>query len=63
MTLEDSPRPGYVSNPSEAAPGGPALRRIPGGDFARLWQAEVPKIVERHEAERLQVRRILGLIG
>ena len=31
-------------------------------DFARLWQREVPKVVARHQEERLRVRKGLGLV-
>lgn len=59
-------------NPSDQgrlfpAPGpagiGPEERRIPSAQLARLWLSEVPKVVQRHESERLQVRRALGLIS
>ena len=30
-------------------------------EFARLWLQEVPKVVARHQEERLQVRQALGL--
>jgi len=32
-------------------------------EFARLWLAEVPKVVARHQEERFQVRQRLGLIS
>lgn len=61
MTQDDFARPGSAF--SESGPDGPEMRRIPCDQFAKLWNAEVPKVVERHEAERLQVRRSLGLIS
>ena len=30
-------------------------------DFSRLWQSEVPNVVQAHEEHRLEVRRSLGL--
>ena len=31
------------------------------GDFARLWHTGVPKLVQLHQEERLEVRKALGL--
>lgn len=36
---------------------------LPPAEFARLWLLEVPKVVARHQEERLRVRRELGFIG
>ncbi len=36
---------------------------LPPSEFARLWLMEVPKVVARHQEERLRVRRELGFIG
>ena len=63
MTKERPPLPGAVSNTYERDPDGAAVRRIPGPQLTRLWLSEVPKVVQRHEDERLQVRRALGLIS
>jgi hypothetical protein len=63
MTPQRPPFSGAVSNTHERDPDGSALRRIPDGQLANLWLSEVPKVVQRHEAERLQVRKALGLIS
>lgn len=34
---------------------------LPPTEFARIWLVEVPKVVARHQEERLHVRRELGL--
>lgn len=56
-----TPTPAPPQGPAAPAPepGRPALA---GGGLVRLWQTEVPKVVQRHEAERLQVRQALGLV-
>ncbi len=38
-----------------------AGRTLPPGRLAGLWHSEVPKVILRHEEERLQVRKALGL--
>ena len=56
-----------MANP--LTPGTPIQERraedaVPGlspSEFARLWLQEVPKVVARHQEERLQVRQALGL--
>lgn len=63
MTQARPPAPGTSSDASAGAPGASPGRRIAGEVLAQLWRTEVPKVVERHEAERLQVRRALGLIS
>ena len=42
-------------------PGGGEKRTVSSGDFARLWLSEVPKVIQAHQEERLQLRRALGL--
>lgn len=61
MTQERPPLPGAVSNLDERERS--AARRIPCDHLASLWLTEVPKVVQRHEAERLEVRKALGLIS
>jgi hypothetical protein len=34
---------------------------VSSGDFAKLWHSEVPKVIQMHQEERLQVRKALGL--
>lgn len=34
---------------------------VSSGDFARLWHSEVPKVIQMHQEERLQLRKALGL--
>ncbi len=63
MTPQRLPFSGAVSNTCERDPEGSAGRRIAGDQLASLWLSEVPKVVQRHEAERLQVRKALGLIS
>lgn len=63
MTQEFLPLPGACSDASERDQGGPMVRRIPGAKLTSLWLSEVPKVVQRHEAERLQLRKALGLIS
>jgi hypothetical protein len=63
MTQELPPHPGADFDASDGDPGGPAMRRIPRAQLTSLWLSEVPKVVQRHEAERLQLRRDLGLIS
>ncbi len=36
-------------------------RTVSSGDFAKLWLSEVPKVIQLHQEERLQLRRALGL--
>lgn len=50
--------PGTLNQDRKADEPAPA---IPPAEFARLWLQEVPKIVARHQEERQQVRRNLGL--
>lgn len=63
MTPERPPLPGFVVDAAERDREGSAVRRIPCAHLASLWLSEVPKVVQRHEAERLEVRRALGLIS
>ena len=62
MTQEHVPAPGTAPAQQEPEAGTPSSRRIAHGQLAQLWRTEVPKVVQRHEAELLQVRRALGLI-
>mgnify|MGYP000916089372 CR=1 FL=1 len=62
MTPNNPSGQGLPRCASEAEPDAQG-RRTPLGRLASLWLSEVPKVVQRHEAERLQVRRSLGLIG
>jgi hypothetical protein len=61
MTPKHPPQAGSESFSSEMDLG--EDRRIAGAQLAKLWLSEVPKVVQRHEAERLQVRKALGLIS
>jgi hypothetical protein len=36
---------------------------LPPAEFTRLWLQEVPKVVARHQEERLLVQRELGLLS
>lgn len=49
--------------PIEQASQAIAGHRISGREFADLWVSEVPKVVERHRQEVLDVRKALGLAG
>lgn len=42
------------------SPTSPRIRLVQG-EFARIWLAEVPKVVARHEEERRTLRQCLGL--
>ncbi len=61
MTQENPPIAGSKTSCPGANPG--EDRRIAGAQLVRLWLSEVPKVVQRHEAERLEVRKALGLIS
>ncbi|MEI2698190.1 MAG: hypothetical protein V9E94_07535 [Microthrixaceae bacterium] len=63
MTPENPSSQGQPLDAPDAAGDRPEGRRIPGDRLASLWLSEVPKVVQRHEAERLQVRKALGLIS
>lgn len=63
MTPENPSSQGQPFDAPDSAGTKPGGRRIPGAQLASLWQSEVPKVVQRHEAERLQVRKALGLIS
>lgn len=63
MTPENPSRQGQSLDVPDRDGDRPEVRRIPSDRLASLWLSEVPKVVQRHEAERLQVRRSLGLIS
>jgi hypothetical protein len=50
-----------LDSTAPSTPGGEERRTVSSGDFAMLWHSEVPKVVQMHQEERLQVRRALGL--
>jgi hypothetical protein len=45
-----------------STPGAEAKPSISFADFSELWQNEVPKVIQAHEEDRLEVRRNLGLV-
>ena len=53
MCSQDSTEPSTLG--AEAKP------TISFADFSKLWQNEVPKVIQAHEEHRLEVRRSLGL--
>jgi hypothetical protein len=45
-----------------STPGAEAKPTISFADVSKLWQNEVPKLIQAHEEDRLEVRRSLGLV-
>ena len=61
-----TPEPGTreMSSPGSterSTPGAEAKPTISFADVSRLWRSEVPKLIQAHEEDRLEVRRSLGL--
>jgi hypothetical protein len=42
-------------------PGDAPKPTISFATFSKLWRSEVPKVIQAHEENRLEVRRNLGL--
>ncbi len=61
-----TPTPGirgtFSPDSTEAStPGAVSKPTISFADLSKLWRNEVPKLIQAHEEDRLEVRRSLGL--
>ncbi len=65
MTPEPGTRGMYSQDSTEASTPSPrgaeAKPTISFAELSKLWRNEVPKLIQAHEADRLEVRRSLGL--
>jgi len=62
MTPEPGTRGMCSQDSTEASTPGAALKpTISFADVSSLWRTEVPKVVQAHEEDRLEARRVLGL--
>ena len=62
MTPEPGTRGTYSQDSTEpSTPGAEAKPTISFADLSKLWRNEVPKLIQAHEADRMEVRRSLGL--
>ena len=62
MTPEPGTRGMCSQDSTEASTlGAEAKPAISFADVSTLWQREVPKVIQAHEEDRLEVRRSLGL--
>ena len=50
-----------LDSTAPSSPGDAERPTVSSGDFAKLWLSEVPKVLQIHQEERLQLRKALGL--
>ena len=63
MTLNPGTRGMFSPASTEPSiPGGSSKPSISSADVSRLWHSEVPKVLQAHQEQRMEVRRDLGLV-